>query len=91
LEDVLFTHPAVADCCVIGRADDRAGERPVAYVVLKAPASADELMQWVAARVVEYKHLAEVVLCDAIPKSATGKLLRRVLREQDLARAHTAR
>ena len=86
LEALLFKHPGVADCAVIGRADERAGELPVAYVVARSKVTATELLAWVAQYVVEYKRLADVVLCDSIPKSSTGKILRRVLREQDAKR-----
>ena len=86
LEALLFTHPAVADAAVIGRPDDRAGELPVAYVVARGALSADELKAWVAERVVAYKQLGDLVLCEAIPKNPSGKILRRVLRAQDAAR-----
>ena len=87
LESLLFTHPAVADAAVIGRADDRAGELPVAYVVARGALDATELKAWIAERVVAYKQLGDVVLCEAIPKTAAGKILRRVLRQQDAERA----
>ena len=89
LEALLFIHPAVADAAVIGRPDDRAGELPVAYVVARGALSAAELKAWVAERVVAYKQLGDVVLCEAIPKTAAGKILRRVLRQQDAERAGT--
>ncbi len=90
LEALLLTHPAVADAAVIGRGDERAGELPVAYVVARGAVSADEIKAWVGARVVAYKQLGAVVLCEAIPKSAAGKILRRVLRTQDAERARPA-
>lgn len=87
LEALLFTHPGVADAAVIGRADERAGELPVAYVVPRGlPLDAQSLLDWVAERVVAYKRLADVVVCDAIPKTASGKILRRELRRRDAAR-----
>lgn len=87
LEALLFTHPDVADAAVIGRADERAGELPVAYVVPRAKTlDAQALLDWVAQRVVAYKRLADVVLCDAIPKTAAGKILRRELRQRDARR-----
>jgi acyl-coenzyme A synthetase/AMP-(fatty) acid ligase len=46
----------------------------------------DEIKAWLTARVVEYKQLREVVLCDSIPKTASGKILRRVIRSQDAER-----
>lgn len=89
LEALLLTHPSVADVAVIGRADARAGEVPVAYVVPRAAAEtfdAAGLRAWLAARVASYKQLADVVLCEIIPKNPSGKTLRRVLRSADLAR-----
>ena len=87
LEGLLLEHPGVADAAVIPKADDEAGEVPKAFVVRKADAepSADELMAFVAERVATFKHLREVEFTDAIPKNASGKLLRRVLIEQERA------
>ena len=87
LEALLFTHPNVADAAVIGRPDDRAGELPVAYVVARGALEPEALRAWLAERVVAYKQLGDVVLCEAIPKTAAGKILRRVLRTTDAARA----
>jgi acyl-CoA synthetase (AMP-forming)/AMP-acid ligase II len=87
LEALLFTHPDVADAAVIGRADERAGELPVAYVVPRAKAlDTAALLDWVADRVVAYKRLADVVVCESIPKTAAGKILRRELRQRDARR-----
>lgn len=84
LEALLLTHPAVADAAVVGLPDDDAGEIPVGYVVLKPGVSATEadLRAFVAGQVAHYKQLRRVVMIDAIPKSASGKILRRVLRDQ---------
>jgi 4-coumarate--CoA ligase len=86
LEALLCTHPQVADAAVIGRADERAGELPVGYVVARGALDCAALKSWLAQQVSEYKQLADVVLCEAIPKTPSGKILRRVLRAQDLAR-----
>ena len=86
LEALLLTHPAVADAAVIGRADDRAGEIPVAYLVTRAPVDREAVKQWVAEQVIDCKRLGDVVFCEAIPKSPTGKILRRELRLQDARR-----
>jgi acyl-CoA synthetase (AMP-forming)/AMP-acid ligase II len=90
LEALLYTHPSVADAAVIGRADERDGERPVAYVVPRNELDKAELKNWIAQRVSAYKQLADVVLCEAIPKSLSGKILRRVLRAQDSQRPSAA-
>jgi acyl-CoA synthetase (AMP-forming)/AMP-acid ligase II len=89
LEALLLTHPAVADVTVIGRPDERAGEVPVAYVVPRGEFDADAVKAWTAARVVAYKQLADVIACEAIPKSPSGKILRRLVRDIDARRAAT--
>ncbi len=83
LEALLLTHAAVADAAVIGVPNQEAGELPKAFVVLKngSKASAEELRGFVALHVATYKHLHEVQFVDSIPKSASGKILRRLLRE----------
>ena len=83
LEAVLLTHPAVADAAVVRRHDELAGEMPKAFVVLRAPASAQELMAWVAERVASYKRVRQVEFTDSIPRSPAGKILRRLLIERD--------
>jgi acyl-CoA synthetase (AMP-forming)/AMP-acid ligase II len=81
LEAVLLSHPAVADAAVVPLKDEEAGEIPRAFVVLKAPASADELMDYVAQRVASCKKVRRVDFIEAIPKSPSGKILRRLLRD----------
>ncbi len=82
LEAVLLSHEAVADAAVIPRKDEECGEIPHAFVVLKGTATADEIMAFVASRVAPYKKIRRVDFIDAIPKSPSGKILRRVLRER---------
>jgi acyl-CoA synthetase (AMP-forming)/AMP-acid ligase II len=84
LEALLLTHPAVLDAAVIRKADEEAGEVPLAYIVLKPDAtsratSGEALMAWVAARVAPHKRIRYVEFIDQIPKSASGKILRRIL------------
>ena len=83
LEDIIQSHPAVLDAAVIGAPDEAAGEIPMAFVVRRDGANLDaaELMSFVAARVAPHKKIRAVEFIDEIPKSPTGKILRRVLKE----------
>jgi acyl-CoA synthetase (AMP-forming)/AMP-acid ligase II len=81
LEAILLSHPAVADAAVVPLKDEDAGEIPRAFVVLKAPASADDLMAYVAQRVAPFKKIRRLDFIDTIPKSPSGKILRRLLRD----------
>jgi len=84
LEALLLSHPQIADAAVIGLPDDEAGEVPVAYVVLKPgqDATVADIQGFVAERVASYKQIRKLTFVDVIPKSASGKILRRVLRDQ---------
>lgn len=84
LEALIITHPAVADVAVIGVPDDEAGELPKAFVTLKpgAEATGTEIQEFVAEHVATYKQIRMVEFIDEIPKSASGKILRRFLRDQ---------
>ena len=87
IEALLFEHPGVADCAVIGKPDPEAGEVPKAFVVRRDPALTPEaLLAWARGRLAGYKTLHEVALVDAIPKTASGKILRRVLKEEERKR-----
>jgi acyl-CoA synthetase (AMP-forming)/AMP-acid ligase II len=85
LEHLLLTHPAVADAAVVPSPDPETGEVPVAHVVLRGSATAEELLAYVAERVAPYKRLAAVRLTASVPRSPAGKLLRRVLVEAERA------
>jgi len=86
LEALLLTHPCVADAAVIPCPDDEAGEIPKAFVVLKREITAAELMDFVEQRVAPYKKIRLLEFIDKIPKSASGKILRRVLVQQERER-----
>jgi acyl-CoA synthetase (AMP-forming)/AMP-acid ligase II len=85
LESLLLKHPQIADVAVIPIADDECGEVPKAFVVSRGELTADDVIGFVHARVSPYKRLRAVAFVDAIPKSASGKILRRVLIEEDRA------
>jgi len=90
VEAVLFQHPAVADCAVIGKPDAEAGEIPKALVILRpgADVAPEALMAFVESRVAGYKKIREVEFVTAIPKTASGKVLRRVLIEAERLKAN---
>ena len=83
LEALIITHPEVADVAVIGVPDEEAGELPKAFVVAVGDElDADQMMEWVAGQVSPQKKIRLVELVDEIPKSPSGKILRRVLRDR---------
>ncbi|KAI8904666.1 hypothetical protein EDD86DRAFT_194625 [Gorgonomyces haynaldii] len=86
LEAKLLAHPKVSDCAVIGVPDERAGELPRAFVVLKAgeELTEQEVQDFIASQVAEYKRLrGGVRFIASIPKSAAGKILRRMLKTEE--------
>ena len=87
---IIMTHPEVGDCTVIPVEDEEAGEVPRAYVVAKPGSAAtlteESVIDFVAERVAPYKKLrGGVVFTDEIPKTASGKILRRLVIEKDRA------
>ncbi len=86
VEAVLLEHPAVKECGVVGRRDDAAGEVPVAFIALREgyvenDKLGEELCVFVADRLTHYKQPREVRFVEAVPKTASGKILRRELRK----------
>ncbi|KXH49922.1 AMP-binding enzyme [Colletotrichum salicis] len=87
LEACLLGHASVADCAVISVPDDRAGEVPRAYIVKSKPCSAKEIQEYVQARKAPHKWIkGGIEFVDAIPKSPSGKILRRLLRDRETQR-----
>jgi fatty-acyl-CoA synthase len=84
IERILAQHPAVADCAAFGSADARWGELPVAVAVLArgATASADELAAFCAERIARHKRPRRIVIADAVPRTAAGKIQRKALKER---------
>jgi len=87
VEAILYDHPAVKECAVVGKPDTLAGEIPKAYVVLRTGHTADheELIKFCAVRIAAYKRIREVEFIEEIPKTPVGKILRRVLRDRERA------
>ncbi len=84
LEEVLFKHPDILECAVLGKKDDMAGEIPVAFVVLKPGTSptSDDIMKFINDKVAAYKKVREVRFIDKLPISPNGKVLRKELAKQ---------
>jgi acyl-CoA synthetase (AMP-forming)/AMP-acid ligase II len=91
LEAILLTHPCVADAAVIPCADDEAGEVPKAFIVLREQTTPDEIMDFVAERVAPHKRIRYLEFIDQIPKSASGKILRRILVDRERAKERSSR
>lgn len=88
VEAALITHPKVADVGVIGVPDDEAGELPMAFVVAAGEApTLEELQAHLEGTLSHYKQVRRLEIVDEIPKAASGKILRRVLRERVKATA----
>ena len=75
----------VADCAIVASPDPEAGEVPTAFAVLRPGCTADGLLDWVAERVAPYQKIRRLHITSQIPKSASGKILRRVLQDQERA------
>ena len=89
IEDVIYEHPAVKLCAVIGKPDKKKGEIPIAYIVLKEGASAteEELINYVKERVAPYKRIRGVVFRRELPLTVVGKVLKRTLMKDVLNEA----
>jgi fatty-acyl-CoA synthase len=85
VEAAMYQHPAIKECCVIAAPDARRGETVKAVVVLKpgAAASAEEIMHWARGRMAAYKAPRKLAFMDALPRTASGKLMWRALQEAE--------
>ncbi|XP_073286511.1 4-coumarate--CoA ligase-like 1 [Primulina huaijiensis] len=83
LEAILLTHPSVEDAAVVGLPDEESGEIPAASVVLnsKAKESEEDIMNYVSSNVAGYKRVRVLQFVDSIPKSPSGKIMRRIIKE----------
>lgn len=86
VEEVLYKHPAVKEAAVVGVADEYRGETVKAFVSLNADVSIEDLIGFCRARLASFKAPRQIVVIDEIPKTATGKFLRRLLRENEISR-----
>jgi len=86
VEEILFTHPDVAEAAVVGIPHPDLGEEVAAVVVLHPGASAttEELIQFIKGRVAPYKYPRRIRLVKELPKSHTGKILKKILREEEM-------
>jgi acyl-CoA synthetase (AMP-forming)/AMP-acid ligase II len=94
LEAVLISHPLIADAAVIASPDEEAGEVPKAFLVLKDEAAdresvATEVIAYLAERVAPYKRVRRYEFIEAIPRTPSGKIVRRGLMERERLAAHT--
>ncbi|MBK4737185.1 long-chain fatty acid--CoA ligase [Noviherbaspirillum pedocola] len=88
VEAMMYQHPAVQECCIIAARDAYRGETVKAVIVKKpgADASPEDVMQWAHAKMAAYKVPKQVEFVDALPKSATGKVMWRTLQEKEMAK-----
>lgn len=90
VEDILLQHPKIHDACVVAMPDERLGERSCAYVVLKAPHHSLSLEEVVAffsrKRVAKYKYPGHIVVIEKLPRTASGKIQKFLLRKDIMRR-----
>jgi fatty-acyl-CoA synthase len=82
VEDILYTHPAVAEAAVVGLPDDRWIEAVTAVVVAREAVTEAELIDHARKRLAHFKAPKKVVFVDGLPRNASGKVLKRELRDR---------
>src|SRR5258708_9319120 len=89
VEAIMYRHRAIAEVGVVGVADPYRGEDPLAFVVLKPDAKGsvteEQIAEWCQTNMAAYKAPRQIRFLEALPKTATGKLLKRILRDQAAA------
>ncbi len=91
VEELLGTHPAIVEAAVIGVEDERFGQRLAAYVVARGPLSEAEVKTYVAERLARFKVPRQVTFLQELPRNPTGKVVKRLLRQQSSAPAAVRR
>ena len=83
LEDLLYKHPSVKECAVVGKPSPEVGEIPKAYIVIKdgATTTKDELLEFCDIRIAPYKKIREVEFIEKLPKTSVGKILKRTIKK----------
>ncbi len=95
IEDILYEHPAILECGVVGVPDPVKGEDILAHIVLKpeyrGKVTEQEIINWAKENMAAYKYPRIVKIVRSLPKSAVGKVLRRVIREKEIKKAENKR
>jgi fatty-acyl-CoA synthase len=87
VEAAMYKHPAIKECCIIASPDERRGETVKLVAVLKPEqkASGEEILSWARTQMAAYKIPRKVEFIDALPRTASGKLMWRALQEKEFA------
>ena len=80
IEDVLTTHPSVMEAAVVGKPDDKTGEKVCAFITVSADVSTDDVIEHCRKQLTNYKIPKSITILEELPKSTVGKILRRELR-----------
>src|ERR1700685_3853331 len=86
IEEAIYQHPSVAECCVIGVPDAYPGQSPKAFVALKSGSAAitlDEMKSFLKSRLGKHEMISELELRDALPRTAVGKLSKKDLVDEE--------